>query len=73
MGVSSEYYSVKCSMGHELWRNRSGLLADDFACYECAPGDCHCGNGKVERLRLNRHGHSWASRPQEAILGEPDI
>jgi nucleotide-binding universal stress UspA family protein len=30
-------------------------------------------NGKVQRLRLDRHGISWASRPQEAIFGESDI
>ena len=27
----------------------------------------------VPRLRLNRHGLSWAARPQEAILGESNI
>ena len=30
-------------------------------------------NSKVQRLRLNRHGLSWASRPQEAIVGESNI
>ena len=27
----------------------------------------------VQRLRLDRHGLSWASRPQQAIFGEPNI
>src|SRR5262245_14032238 len=43
------------------------------ACSECAPSHCDYRNSKVQRLRLNRHGLSWASRPQEAIVGESNI
>jgi len=30
-------------------------------------------NSKVQRLRLNRHGLSWAERLQEAIFGESNV
>jgi universal stress protein family protein len=44
-----------------------------FACSECVPSRCDYRNSKIQRLRLNRHGLSWASRPQEAIVGESNI
>src|SRR5262245_9822169 len=44
-----------------------------LACSECAPSHCDSRNGKVQRLRLNHHGLSWASRPQEVIFGESNI
>src|SRR5262249_48531532 len=30
-------------------------------------------NSKVQRLRLDRHGLSWASRSQKAMVGESNI
>ena len=50
-----------------------GTSAELFACSECAPSHRDYRNSKVQRLRLNRHGLSWASRPQEAIFGESNI
>src|SRR6516165_8535022 len=44
-----------------------------LACSECVPSYCDYRNSKVQRLRLNRHGLSWASRAQEAIVGESNI
>ena len=48
-------------------------ISRTLACSECAPSHCNYRNSKVQRLRLNRHGLSWASRPQEAIVGESNI
>jgi hypothetical protein len=44
-----------------------------LACSECAPSHCDYRNSKVQRLRLNRHGLSRASRPQKAFVGESNI
>src|SRR6516165_11910333 len=63
---------AKCSMKLELWRSRSGYLQN--SCMSRMPTQpCDYRNSKVQRLRLNRHGLSWAARPQEAILGESNI
>jgi hypothetical protein len=35
--------------------------------------DTAISNSKVQRLRLDRHGLSWASRAQKAILGKPNL
>jgi len=50
-----------------------GISVDFLACSECAPSHCDYGNSKVRRLQLDRHGLSWASRPQEAIIGQSNI
>ena len=50
---------------------QTGISAELF--FKCAPSHCDYRNSKVQRLRLNRHGLSWASRPQQAILGESNI
>ena len=50
-----------------------GIICRTFTCSECAPSHCDYRNSKVQRLRLDRHGLSWASRPQEAIFGESNI
>jgi hypothetical protein len=63
---------AKCSMKLELWRADRDICRA-LACSECAPSHCDYRNSKVQRLRLNRHGLSWASRPQEAIVGESNI
>src|SRR5262249_34986949 len=56
----------------ELWRSRSGYLQNSCM-FRMRPSHCDYRNSKVQRLRLNRHGLSWASRPQEAIVGESNI
>src|SRR5262245_32964697 len=63
---------AKCSMKLELWRTDRDICRT-LACSECAPSHCDYRNGKVQRLRLNHHGLSWASRPQEVIFGESNI
>jgi hypothetical protein len=57
-------------------KERAGKVLDEartLACSERASSHYDYRNSKVQRLRLNRHGLSWASRPQEAILGESNI
>jgi nucleotide-binding universal stress UspA family protein len=50
-----------------------GTSAELFACSECAPSHRDYRNSKVQRLRHDRHGLSWASRPQEACVGESNV
>jgi nucleotide-binding universal stress UspA family protein len=40
-----------------------------ISCSERASSKCDHRNSKVQRLRSNRHGLAWASRPEQAFLG----
>src|ERR1700730_14160834 len=63
---------AKCSMKLD-YGGADRDICRTLACSECAPSHYDYRNSKVQRLRLNRHGLSWASRPQQAILGESNI
>jgi len=50
-----------------------GISAELLQRSECTPSHCDCRSSKIQRLRLDRHGYSRASRPQEAVFGQPNI
>src|SRR5262249_10728320 len=50
-----------------------GISAELLHVPNAHPSHCDHRNGKVQRLRLSHHGLSWASRAQEAIVGESNI
>ena len=52
---------------------QSGISAELLHVPNAHPCHSDYRDGKVWRLRLNRHGLSWASRPQKTIFGESNI
>src|SRR6516164_2392266 len=48
-------------------------IRSTLAYSECAPRHRDSRSSKVWGLRLDRHGLSWASRPQEAVVGKSNI
>src|SRR5215467_9753520 len=63
---------AKCSMKLELWRSRSGYLQNSCM-FRMRPQPLRLSKQQSPEAATNRHGLSWASRPQEAIFGESNI